>query len=203
MDALLRDPEYWRSLMAAYLAAAYAHAAVSAGRGGAIGYCLGGQCLLEQVRAGHALQAVVSFHGLLHSRPRHSTEDRRLTPQEYEREVKLAPNSYSTRCKVLIEHGDLDDRPGRDAQSIADWKVEMDAHGIDWRFHRHAQARHGFALPPGMISEEYSEVADRRSTLAMLSLFAEVWPDCPQFPVEANACGTRLGQGVATTRARL
>ena len=42
------------------------------------------------------------------------------------------------------------------------------------------------------------EAADRRSTLSMLSLFAEVWPDYPQYAVESNACGTALGQAVVS-----
>ena len=44
----------------------------------------------------------------------------------------------------------------------------------------------------------YHEDADRRSTLSMLQLFAEVWPEFPQYPVATNACGTNLGQAVAS-----
>ena len=47
-------------------------------------------------------------------------------------------------------------------------------------------------------STAYTEAADRRSTLSMLSLFAEVWPDYPQYAVESNACGTALGQAVVS-----
>ena len=73
MNARLSDPAHWRGLMAANLEMAFAHPAVERGLAAAIGYCFGGQAVLEQVRAGHQLQAVVSFHGLLHSvraRPR-------------------------------------------------------------------------------------------------------------------------------------
>jgi len=35
----------------------------------------------------------------------------------------------------------------------------------------------------------------------MLSLFAEVFPDVPQTPVFENACGTDLGQVVASASA--
>ena len=62
----------------------------------------------------------------------------------------------------------------------------------------HAKTPHGFALAPGVFSTAYHELADRRSTLSMLSLFAEVWPEYPQFAVERNACGTVLGQAVAS-----
>merc|ERR1712150_370740 len=172
---------------------------------GAIGYCLGGQCLLEQVRAGHQLQAVVSFHGLLQSRPcvRASPLDpmKRMTNAEIVKEVDMAPNSYRVDCKVLIENGDLDEHVPEEA--IMEWKKEMDEHGIDWRFNNHARTPHGFALAPGLISSAYVEAVDRRSTLSMLSLFAEVWPSFPQYPVESNACGTSLGQRIVLPTAKL
>ena len=50
--------------MKANLDMAFAHPAVEAGLAAAIGYCFGGQACIEQVRAGHQLQAIVSFHGL-------------------------------------------------------------------------------------------------------------------------------------------
>jgi len=199
MDGLLRAPKRWRGLMGAYLEAAFAHPAVRPGLAGAIGYCFGGQCLLEQVRAGHTLQAVVSFHGLLQSMPlRPKSFDGkpsgRLTAEEFAKQIDAAPNKYNTSCKVLIENGDADDHVPQ--ASVDEWRAEMDAQGIDWRFHNHCRTPHGFALAPGVWSSEYTEAADRRSTLSMLSLFAEVWPEFPQFPVEANACGTRLGQSI-------
>ena len=196
----LRQPKAWRGLMKAHLDVARAHPAVHPTLAGAVGYCFGGQCVLEQVRAGHPLQAVVSFHGLLHSRPTHAETPydslRRLTQAEYEREVDVPALAYNTRCKVLVEHGDLDPEVPRADYDA--WRAEMDAAGIDWRFHNHARTPHGFALAPGVWSTAYTEAADRRSTLSMLSLFAEVWPDFEQLPVATNACGTRLGQSIVT-----
>ena len=58
-------------------------------------------------------------------------------------------------------------------------------------------------LPPGLWSTAYHEDADRRSTLSMLSLFAEVWPGVPQHPVAANACGTVLGQSISPIGSKL
>ena len=77
-------------------------------------YCFGGQACLEQVRNGDNLQAVVSFHGLLHSHPGVKDESSargwgdRLTKAEFESQIDTAPNSYNSDCKVLIENGDLD-----------------------------------------------------------------------------------------------
>jgi len=166
---------------------------------------LGEKEFLEQVRAGHDLDCVVSFHGLLHSRPQHPTKHdddprggyfHRLTPAEFEADTSIvkAPNTYSSRCKVLIENGDLDEHVPQ--ESMEEFGAEMDAAGIDWRVNNHCRTPHGFALDPGMWSTAYHEDADRRSTLSMLSLFAECWPDFPQFPVPVNACGTVLGQSI-------
>merc|ERR1719401_2726733 len=125
----------------------------------------------------------------------------RITDEEMTKVVDMAPNNYNAACKVLIENGDLDQEvPEGD---ILAWKKEMDAQGIDWRFHNHARTPHGFALSPAIISTAYTEAADRRSTLSMLSLFAEVWPDFKQYPVEANACGTILGQHIVAPNAKL
>lgn len=152
------------------------------------------------MRGGHNLQAVVSFHGLLHSRPTSLKEplksSSRLTPEEFAKEVDLAPNTYNSSCKVLIENGELDGEVPD--WSIVEWQKEMNENNIDWQFHNHYQTPHGFALAPGVWSTAYTEAADRRSTLSMLSLFAEVWPleKFPQNPVQANACGTKLNQHV-------
>merc|ERR1719486_1562812 len=104
--------------MKAWLDLARTHPAVHPEYAGAIGYCFGGQCLLEQVRAGHNVQAVVSFHGLLHSRPAHPTNRendprpfyQRLSAKEFAEDATIikAPNNYTKTCKVLIENGDLD-----------------------------------------------------------------------------------------------
>ncbi len=199
MNKHLRNPKEWRDIMKKYLDTAGHHPAVATGKAAAIGYCFGGQCLLEQVRAGHPLQAVVSFHGLLNSRPTHQDDllgrkKGRLTKEQFERECGTVENCYSTNCKVLIENGDLDDHVKE--ADVLEFKTEFDAQGIDWRINNHAQTHHGFALSEGVWSHKYDEDADRRSTLAMLSLFAEVWPEHKQYYVGANACGTKLGQAI-------
>jgi len=203
MMGLLRTPVFYRDLMGAWLDHARTHPAVHPKLAGAIGYCLGGQSLLEQVRAGHELQAVCSFHGLLHSRPEMPGREHprggffnRMTAEEFQADssIKKAPNNYTKGCKVLIENGDLDEHVP--TESLAEFRAEMDAAGIDWRFNNHSQTPHGFALAPGMWGTRYHEDADRRSTLSMLQLFAETWPEFPQYPVATNACGTVLGQSI-------
>ena len=143
------------------------------------------------------LDAIVTFHGLLHSRPTMEIKpgSPRMSPAEYAEKVAV-PSSYGHAglTRVLIENGDIDQEVPE--ESVADFKREMDEQGVDWRINNHSRTPHGFALAPGVWSTKYTEAADRRSTISMLSLFAEVWPTHPQFPVEENACGTRLGQYV-------
>lgn len=117
-----------------------------------------------------------------------------MTQEEFEADdtIVKAENKYAKDCKVLIENGDLDDHVP--IESLDEFRAEMDAAQIDWQVNNHARTPHGFALPPGHWATGYHEDADRRSTLSMLRLFAEVWPEYPQYPVRTNACGTVLGQ---------
>jgi len=121
-----------------------------------IGYCMGGQAVLEAARAGEELQAVVSFHGTL------STS----TPAE--------PGAIKAR--ILVCHGDADPLVPRE-QVIGFWE-EMDRAAADWHFHSYSGVRHGFTDPGsderGMAAIGYDASADRQSWQAMLSFFDEV-----------------------------
>lgn len=68
-NSLLRDLPRMRRFCGAWLEAARRHTAVDVNRTAAIGYCLGGMCILEMLRAGLRLDGIVSFHGILQSRP--------------------------------------------------------------------------------------------------------------------------------------
>lgn len=207
MNALLRDPKSWRGLMAEYLELAFAHPAVANGRAGAIGYCLGGQSCLEQLRGGQKVQVLVTLHGLLHSRPMYKDDCynsmRRLTKEDYAKEVDVPPTSCTPGCVLIVENGGWDHEVP--AETIGEFMQEMDASQVDWRFNFHARTPHGWALAPSCPGggAMYREVADRRSTKSMLAAFAEVWPDVEQHPVEANACGTKLGKQSAAPRGGL
>jgi len=112
MNELLYHPKRIRALTAAYLEKARAHPAAHKEFAAGIGYCLGGQTCLEQVRAGHNIQGTVTFHGLLQSYPLlnlFTSEMRRMTEEEYQSQVDVPPNNYNTKCKVLVENGDIDD----------------------------------------------------------------------------------------------
>jgi dienelactone hydrolase len=124
----------------------------------AIGYCMGGQAVLEAARAGENLALVASFHGIL-------STDRPATA-----ETPIAP-------RILISHGDADPLVPR-AQVLAFWE-EMDAAGGNWHFHSYAGVKHGFTDPGsdarGMPAIGYDASADRQSWAALLGLLDEIY----------------------------
>jgi dienelactone hydrolase len=121
-----------------------------------IGYCMGGQAVLEAARDGQDLAAAVSFHGIL------ATDAPAL--------------SGAVKPRLLVCHGDADPLVPRD-QVLAFWQ-EMDAAGANWHFHAYSGVRHGFTDPGsderGLDAVAYNASADRQSWSAMLSLFDEV-----------------------------
>lgn len=120
----------------------------------AIGFCMGGQAVLELARDGADLAAVVSFHGLLNT---------------------ARPAAAPVKPRILVCHGDADTLVPR-AQVMAFWE-EMDAVGANWHFHSYAGVAHGFTNPAmldGAANPAYDASADRQSWAAMLSMFDEV-----------------------------
>lgn len=63
--ALVETPERLRARTRVWFDAVAARPDVDASRIAAIGYCFGGQCVLELARSGADVKAAVSYHGLL------------------------------------------------------------------------------------------------------------------------------------------
>ena len=124
----------------------------------AIGFCMGGQAVLELARENAALVVVASFHGLLDTGHK-------------------AAAGTVIKPRILICHGDADPLVPR-AQVIAFWE-EMDAAEADWHFHSYAGVGHGFtnpAPPANGGANSYNASADRQSWAALLGLLDEVLP---------------------------
>lgn len=123
---------------------------------GAVGYCMGGQAVLELARAGEDLAMVASFHGILSTGRK---ADRPIHPH------------------VLVCHGDADPLVPRE-QVLGFWE-EMDAVGANWHFHAYSGVKHGFTDPGsdarGMAAIGYDASADRQSWAALISLCDEVF----------------------------
>jgi len=188
MASLDHDHEFFRAILGAWLDAGLAQSCVDASQAPvAIGYCFGGVAVLEAVRGGLNLSGVVSFHGLLQT-----GEDNAPANVGIQRPpLKCCENRYNTRTIVRIENG------ADDPYVLADNKTrffeEMNAAGVDWSFHEYARTPHGFALPPTLGRPgALHETSDRRSTMGMLAMLREVFPDVPQARVAFNAAGTRI-----------
>ena len=123
----------------------------------AIGFCMGGQAVLELARENAKVAVVASFHGILET-------------------GREAPVDGPIGPRILVCHGDADALVPR-AQVIAFWE-EMDTAGADWHFHSYSGVGHGFTNPnppPAGGPSGYDASADRQSWAAMLSLFDEVF----------------------------
>ncbi|ANY20485.1 Dienelactone hydrolase family protein [Tsuneonella dongtanensis] len=123
---------------------------------GAIGFCMGGQAVLELAREGADLEAVASFHGLL--------------------DTKAPAEPGKVKARILVCHGDADPLVPRE-QVIAFWE-EMDRAGANWHFHSYSRVVHGFTNPkppPSGGPPAYDASADRQSWSATMSLFDEVF----------------------------
>lgn len=123
----------------------------------AIGYCFGGNIVLEMARRGVDLDAVTSFHGAL---------------------TNLEPGAtLNVKAKVLVCHG------GDDAfvpqKDIDNFKKEMDAAKADYQFLVLEGAKHSFTNPDadkvGMEGLAYSADADAKSWEAMSALLKRVF----------------------------
>lgn len=156
-DKLRSSAEHFRARLRAALAVLRSHPDAAGLPMGAVGYCLGGQAVLEIARDGADVEAVVSFHGLLQT------------------QAPATPGSIKAR--ILVCHGDADPLAPRD-QVMAFWQ-EMDAAGAHWHFHSYSGVRHGFTDPGSderdLDAVAYDASADRQSWAAMLSLFDEVF----------------------------
>lgn len=120
----------------------------------AIGFCMGGQAVLELARVNAPVLAVASFHGLLE------------TARKAEAPIKP---------RILVCHGDADVLVPR-SHVMAFWE-EMDTAKANWHFHSYSGVPHGFTNPnpsPANGAVSYDATADRQSWAAMLGLFDEV-----------------------------
>ena len=155
-EVLRADVGHFRTRLKASLNALRQHPAAAELPVAAIGFCMGGQAVLELARAGEELAAVVSFHGLLETK---------------------RPGTGPIHPRILVCHGDRDPMVPRE-QVLSFWR-EMDAAGANWHFHAYSGVKHGFTDPAsdtrGLAAIGYDASADRQSWSAMLNLFDELF----------------------------
>jgi dienelactone hydrolase len=126
---------------------------------GAIGYCFGGGMLLNTVRLGDDLKAMVSFHGSLIGTP-------------------VRKDLLHTR--ILVCHGNADKFVS--PADVAKFKKQMDSIGANYTFIGYDSATHAFTNPASTATGEkfhmpiaYNGKADTASWDAMKTFFAGVF----------------------------
>ncbi len=128
-------------------------------RMGAIGYCFGGNVVLNAARLGADLKGVVCFHGGLGG----ALADQKLL-----------------KAKILVCNGGADKFVSE--QSISDFKHAMDSIGADYTFKSYANATHAYTNPESTktgkqfnMPIEYNEAADKASWNDMMVFFEGVF----------------------------
>ena len=120
----------------------------------AIGFCLGGQAVLELARSDADLAMVASFHGLLET---------------------ARPADRAIRARILVCHGDADALVPRD-HVLRFWD-EMHTVGANWHFHSYSGVPHGFTNPnpsPATGAVVFDASADSQSWAALHAMLDEV-----------------------------
>jgi dienelactone hydrolase len=154
--ALRADVGHYRTRIKAAVDTLAAHPARGDLPMAAIGYCMGGQAVIEAARMNLPLELVASFHGIL-------TTD--------------APASAPIKPRILVCHGDRDPLVPR--EQVSAFQEELDAAGANWHLHIYSGVKHGFTDPQadshGIDALGYDASADRQSWAAMLGLMDEVF----------------------------
>jgi len=150
---LWNDAQLLRSRVVAWYEQLRALPNVDVGRIAAIGYCFGGQCVLELARSGADAKAVVSYHGIL--------------------KTKLPAERGTVRARVQVYTGAKD--PYAPAEDVEALRQEMNTAGAQWDLMIFGDAYHAFTNPerisagvPGIAYDAVAHQVSWAGTLALL-----------------------------------
>ena len=155
LGPLWKNPQLLRSRVIAWYEWLRKRAEVIPDRIAAIGYCFGGQCVLELARSGADLKAVVSFHGIL--------------------TTSMPAQPGAVRARVAVYTGTED--PYAPRKHVEAFQDEMQSAGVDWQLMSFGRCYHAFtdqhisANLPGLA---YDPIADQVSWAGALALIAAV-----------------------------
>lgn len=153
--ALLADGPHLHERCALWFDTVAALPDVDASRIAAIGYCFGGQCVLELARSGRDTKAVVSFHGGLTTH------------------APLAEGAF--KGEIVAWCGQHD--PFAPPEHTEQLRAELIAAKAHWQLTVFGDAAHGFTDPKaegGMPGIEYNALADTVSWAGTVALLAQV-----------------------------
>jgi dienelactone hydrolase len=152
MKDLLTPPQRLRARAVAWYEQVKARPEVDPQSVAAIGFCFGGQCVLELARSGADVKAVVSFHGLL--------------------STSMPAASGAVHGEVAIYTGAKD--PYAPAEHVKALQEEMAAAGAHFQITVFSDAYHAFTDPNadamGRDGIAYDPIADRVSWAGTVAL---------------------------------
>jgi dienelactone hydrolase len=152
LGPLWKNPQLLRSRVVAWHEWLRERAEVAQGRIAAIGYCFGGQCVLELARSGADVQAVVSFHGIL--------------------TTSMPAQAGVVRARIAVYTGAED--PYAPRKHVDDFREEMQAAGATWQIMSFGRCYHAFtdehirANLPGLAYDALADEVSWAGTLALL-----------------------------------
>ena len=129
----------------------------------AVGYCYGGQCVLDLARSNllaGRLRCAVSMHGILDA-----PADIKVTPMD--------------TTRVVCCHGACD--PFVPRESVAAFEGDMIARGADWTLHAYGEAMHAFTRPDKTEEEHVAagfQYSPRRDAESFAALLATIEATC-------------------------
>lgn len=121
-----------------------------------IGFCFGGKCVLDLVRANAEVKGVVSFHGV-YDKP------------QFDQNSQI-------NSSVLVLHG-WDDPLGTPAQ-LEELAMELTERKADWQILSFGNTGHSFANPAANSPESglvYNELSNKRAWLSMKNFLEEMF----------------------------
>ncbi len=133
---------------------------------GAIGYCFGGNVLLNMARMGMPFMGVVSFHGGLEGVP---------------------ATAATINTKILVCHGEADSFVS--SEEVQKFQQEMRVAQIPYEFISYPNATHAFTNPDATavgqqfgLPIEYNEAADLKSWKDMVDFLKRAFAPMPKAP---------------------
>ncbi|MCB2013618.1 MAG: dienelactone hydrolase family protein [Sphingobium sp.] len=156
MDELVADRAKMRDRLLDALAELKKLPGVDGDKCGAVGFCLGGKCVLDLARGGGDIKAGVSFHGVYDAPP--------------------FPNAKIT-AKLLVCHGWND--PLCPPEATVGLANELTASGVDWQLIAYGHTGHAFTADNVPLDDGktfgFQPDTNRRSWQAMQNFFAETF----------------------------
>jgi len=155
MNELVADRAKMRDRLLGALAELKALPGVDADKCGAIGFCLGGKCVLDLARSGADIKAGVSFHGVYDAPP--------------------FPNA-KINAKLLVCHGWND--PLCSPEATVGLARELTEAEVDWQLIAYGHTGHAFTNEDMPIDTDnsfgFQPDTNRRSWLAMQNFLSEI-----------------------------